>query len=165
MEPEVRSVQKRKFLLETIIFRVHVKFRGSNLLFHDFSGWIICQMFSSPRPSFKLPERSRSSRFGEPLFLVWTWEATPRIGSVFFFFDLGVLFLTRSSVSCFCWAFSYDRCFDTKQRLFFEFTVVDFFGKDWRIGWLVGGWEFEVGIPGELQLIISLLKKHFYFLP
>ena len=164
MEPEVRSVQKRKFLLETIIFRVHVKFRGSNLLFHDFSGWIICQMFSSPRPSFKLPERSRSSRFGEPLFLVWTWEATPRIGSVFFsiwgfYFWQGLQFLVFAGLFLMTGALTQNNDF------FFEFTVVDFFGKDWRIGWLVGGWEFEVGIPGELQLIISLLKKHFYFLP
>ena len=45
-----------------------------------------------------------------------------------------------------------------KRRLFF-------LRKDWRIGWLVGGWEFEVGIPGELQLIIPLLKKTFLFSP
>ena len=74
------------------------------------------------------------------------------------------------------WGFIYDKIFSLFVLLFFFLWQVFFFtwtqnndfflssqlltflGKDWRIGCLVGGWEFEVGIPGELQLIIPCLK-------
>ena len=190
MEPEVRSPQERKFLLETIIFRFHVKFRGSNPLFHDFLvdvllteaqlqaarekqiikvWWTGCFWCGHGKKLLGLEETCPFAlRIIGPSYRgTWTCIAGFR--------DLQT---TSFEIPRFLgWGFIYDKVFSflfllgfflapgvfftwtQNNDFFFEFTVVDIFGKDWRIGWLVGGWEFEVGIPGELQLIIPLLKN------
>ena len=48
-----RSPQKRKFLLETIIFRFHVKFRGSTLRIIPFTKWFGSPPFISIPPVWK----------------------------------------------------------------------------------------------------------------
>ena len=60
-----------------------LNFGGVTSYSMNFLGWIICQMFSQ-RLSFKLPERSRSSRWTvNRCFWLWPWEETPRIGRNF----------------------------------------------------------------------------------
>ena len=99
----------------------------------------------------------------------WCGHGKKLLGLEDFFLSIWGFYLWQGlQFLVFAGLFSYDRFFFTLTQnndFFLEFTVVDFFGKDWRIGWLVGGWEFEVGIPAKLQLIIPLLKKHFYFHP